>query len=77
MQLNTTWLVAQHLLNNDKSYIHELKRKCKCNNPMQRVKALRDTFGWRINTILEGYKGRVAIYYYQVEIQGTMPQKKC
>lgn len=74
-QINTVWLVAQHLLNNDKSYIHNLKKSCKANNPMQRIKSLRDTFNWEISTVLQGYEGRIAIYYYQVEKQGKMPQK--
>ena len=74
-QINTVWLVAQHLLNNDKSYIANLKRQCKANNPMDRVMALRRRFGWEISTVLQGYEGRTAIYYYQVEKQGKMPQK--
>lgn len=74
-QINTVWLVAQHLLNNDKSYIHNLKKSCKANNPMDRVMALRRRFGWEISTVLQGYEGRIAIYYYQVEKQGKMPQK--
>lgn len=73
--INTVWLVAQHLLNNDKSRICDLKRKCKANNPMDRVMALRRRFGWEISTVLQGYEGRTAIYYYQVEKQGKMPQK--
>ena len=72
---NTVYLVAKHLMDNDKSYIHDLKRRCKANNPMQRIKSLRDTFGWEISTVLQGYEGRIAIYYYQVEKQGKMPQK--
>jgi len=74
-QINTVWLVAQHLLNNDKSYVHNLKKSCKANNPMDRVMALRRRFGWEISTVLQGYEGRTAIYYYQVEKQGKMPQK--
>ena len=72
---NTVYLVAKHLMDNDKSYIHELKRRCKANNPMQRIKVLRDTFGWEISTVLQGYECRIAIYYYQVEKIGKMPQK--
>ena len=74
-QINTVWLVAQHLLQNERSYIHNIKRVCKCNNPMDRVMALRRRYGWIINTILEGYNGRVAIWFYQVEKEGKMPQK--
>lgn len=74
-QINTVWLVAQHLLNNDKSYVHNIKRSCKSNNPMARIMALRRTFSWEISTVLQGYEGRTAIYYYQVEKQGKMPQK--
>jgi len=74
-QINTVWLVAQHLLNNDKSYVHNIKKSCKANNPMARIMALRRTFSWEISTVLQGYEGRTAIYYYQVEKQGKMPQK--
>ena len=74
-QINTVWLVAQHLLQNERSYIHNIKRVCKCNNPMDRVMALRRRYGWVINTMLEGYNGRVAIWFYQVEKEGKMPQK--
>jgi hypothetical protein len=74
-QINTVYLVAQYLLDNDRSYIHDIKRTCKANNPMNRVMALRRTFGWEISTVLQGYEGRTAIYYYQVEKQGKMPQK--
>lgn len=74
-QINSVYLVAKHLLDNDKSYIHDIKSKCKANNPMNRVMALRRTFGWEISTVLQGYEGRIAIYYYQVEKVGKMPQK--
>lgn len=74
-QINTMFLVAQHLLDNDKSFICDIKRTCKSNNPMQRIKQLRDRFGWQISTVLQGYEGRVSIYYYQVEKQGKMPQQ--
>jgi hypothetical protein len=74
-QINSVHLVAQYLLDNKKSYIHDIKRKCKANNPMQRIKSLRDVFKWQIETKLEGYDGRIPIYYYKLKKAGKMPEK--
>ena len=65
-QVSATYLVGQKLMNNEIVYIHELKRTCKCNNPMQRIKALRDTFKWNIDTIHEGRKNGVEVYHYKL-----------
>lgn len=74
-KISSTYLVAQHLIKRRKSYIHDLKRTCKCNNPMQRVLQLRRAFGWEIETVLHGYDGKVAIYFYVVKKRGGMPCK--
>ena len=74
-QINSVYLVAQYLSNNKKSYIHDLKRKCKANNPMQRIKSLRDVYSWQIETILEGYNGRIPVYHYKIKKVGKMPEK--
>lgn len=73
--ISTTYLVAKYLLNNEKSYIHDLKRKCKCNNPMQRILSLRNTYNWQIETVYEGRKGMVAIYHYKLIKEGLMPKQ--
>lgn len=72
---NSVFLVAQYLINNEKSYIHDIKRKCKANNVMDRIMSLRKTFDWKIETILEGYDGRIPIYYYKLIKQGKMPKQ--
>lgn len=73
-KLNSTYLVAKFLISHRKSYIHDLKRVCKCNNPMQRILKLRRS-GWKIDTIFEGYKDGKAIYHYKLICSGSMPNK--
>lgn len=74
-QLNSTYLVAEWLKSNKKSYIHDMKRKCKANNVGARVMSLRNSFNWKIDTILEGYSNGVAVWYYKVIKAGKMPEQ--
>lgn len=73
--ISTMYIVAKWLQNHEKSYIHELKRHCKANNPMQRISLLRRIYGWEIATIYEGMKGRVPVYHYKVVKEGKMPKQ--
>ena len=72
---NSTYLVAMWLKTHKNSYIHDLKRDCKCNNPMQRIKRLKDAHGWQIITVYEGMINKVAVYHYEVIKEGKMPEK--
>lgn len=73
--LSSTYLVAKKLIALKKCYIHDLKRSCKCNNPMQRVLYLRRRYGWDIATVFEGNKGKVPVYSYVLVKKGAMPAK--
>lgn len=72
-QPNTVYLVAQKLIASKKVYIHDLKKGM--NNPMQRIKELRDVHNWNIKTVLEGVKDGKQIYHYRLIKAGKMPQK--
>jgi len=72
-QPNTVYQVAQKLKTLKKVYIHDLKRGM--NNPMQRIKELRDTHLWNIKTVYEGVKDGKQIYHYKLIKEGKMPQK--
>lgn len=74
-QINSTFLVADYLLKNKKkSYIHNMKKVCKCNNVAQRVSVLRKK-GWVIDTILEKYEGNIAIYFYKLVSHSSVPKQ--
>lgn len=45
------------------------------NNPMQRIKELRDVHKWNIKTVYEGVKDGKMIYHYELKKQGKMPVK--
>lgn len=70
---STVYTVAQKLINQKKVYIHDLKKGM--NNPMQRIKELRDVHGWNIKTVYEGVKEGKMIYHYELKKQGKMPVK--
>lgn len=70
---STVYAVAQKLINQKKVYIHDLKKGM--NNPMQRIKELRDTHKWNIKTVYEGVKDGKMIYHYELKKQGKMPNK--
>jgi hypothetical protein len=74
-QSNSVYLVAEYLKANKKSYIHDMKRKCKANNVGARIMQLRRSFEWQIDTILEGYNGNIAIWFYKVKKAGKMPKQ--
>jgi len=74
-QINSVYLVAEYLKANKKSYIHDMKKKCKANNVGARVMSLRRSYDWQIDTILEGYKDGVAIWYYKVVKAKKMPEQ--
>lgn len=74
-QPNSVYLVAQYLLENKLSYIHDMKKKCKCNNVAQRIMQLRNVYGWNIATKLEGYDGRIPVYHYRVVKAGKTPNQ--
>lgn len=69
-RINTVYLVAQFLKENKQTYIHDLKRTCKCNNPMARIKSLRNVYNWQIDTIKEGVVNGVAVYHYKLIKEG-------
>jgi hypothetical protein len=74
-QKNSVWLVAEYLKKHPKSYIHDMKKVCKANNVGARIMQLRNSHNWQIETILECYKDRIAIYYYVVKKIGKMPKE--
>jgi len=73
--VNSVYLVAQYLLANKKSYICDIKKKCKANNPMSRIMSLRKSFNWHIDTIFEGWDGKCKIYHYRLKKAGKMPSQ--
>jgi len=72
-QPNTVYTVAQKLKTLKKVYIHDLKRGM--NNPMQRIKELRERHEWLIKTVYEGVKQGKQIYHYKLIKEGKMPLK--
>lgn len=72
-QPNTVYQVAQKLKTSKKVYIHDLKRGM--NNPMQRIKELRERHGWLIKTENEGYVNGKKICHYKLIKEGNMPNK--
>jgi len=73
---SSTYLVAKYLQDNPRrSYIHAMKKVCKCNNVPQRIMQLRKTFNWQIESILEGYVDGVAVYHYRLTLAAKMPEQ--
>jgi len=70
---NSVILVSQYLIYNKKSYIHNMKRVCKANNVMQRIKTLRERYNWQIATIKEGVIDGKQIFYYTLIKKGASP----
>lgn len=74
-KINSVVLVSQYLESNKKSYIHNMKKVCKANNVMQRVKTLRESYNWQIATIKEGVVDGKQIFYYKLIKKGASPNK--
>lgn len=73
-KINSLYLVAQYLINNEKCYIHNMKKVTKANNVGERIRQLRSK-QWEVETILEGYKDGVAVYFYKLVNIGAMPKQ--
>lgn len=51
---SSIYLTAIYLKSHCKSYIHNLKKRTRANNPMQRISELRNIHGWKIKTVKDG-----------------------
>lgn len=74
-QISSTYLVAKYLQDKKKGQICNMKKCCKANNIGQRILQLRNSHGWKIDTILLGYHKGVAVYEYKLIKKGVMPKE--
>lgn len=74
-KINSTYLVAEYLIKNKKSYIHEMKNSCNANNIGQRVLSLRRIFKWEVDLVYEGVRNKVNVFHYKLTKKGKMPNK--